>query len=133
MDKTLGRLREPIYTLMRVAVGILFSFHGAQKLFGLFGGHQQRLISVMGLAGSIELVCGLLVAVGLFSGIASLVAALEMLVAYFWAHFPRGPIPIENRGELALLYLFVFLFIAGQGGGRHSLHRVFFHHDDAIE
>src|SRR4051794_25437218 len=64
MEKVLSRIAPYCYALMRIVVGVLFSFHGAQKLFGLFGGRQVPLISQMGLAGVIEFVAGLMIAAG---------------------------------------------------------------------
>lgn len=112
---------EPAYTLMRIFFGLLFAAHGAQKLFGAFGGSPRPLASLMGLAGIIEFFGGLAIALGLFTGIAALIAAAEMVYAYFDVHFPRGPWPIQNEGELALLYLFGFLYISTRGGGRFGL------------
>jgi putative oxidoreductase len=108
---------------MRVIVGLVFAEHGAQKLFGLLGGQPMPWLSQMGLAGCIELVCGVMVALGLFARWAALLAAGEMAVAYFQVHAPHGFWPIQNRGELAVLYCFVFLYIAARGGGNWSLTR----------
>jgi putative oxidoreductase len=121
MNPPLARFGEYAYAVMRIAVGGLFIFHGAQKLFGAFGGRQQPLASLAGAAGVIELVCGLLVMVGLFGGLAAFVASGEMAVAYFMMHQPRGTWPIQNQGELAALYCFVFLYIAARGSGIWSI------------
>jgi putative oxidoreductase len=120
MDRWLGRYSEPLYSIMRFVVGLLFSFHGMQKLFGAFGG--QRMVSnpKMLLAGIIE-ISGLLVAVGLAASWAAFVASGEMAVAYFTAHAPAGLYPIVNKGELAVLYCFVFLYIAARGSGWWSV------------
>jgi putative oxidoreductase len=108
------------YALMRVVVGFLFACHGAQKLFGVLGG-QIEIHDPEGLtAGVIEFTAGIAVSLGLFSSIAAFIASGEMAVAYFKAHAPRGSWPILNRGELAVLYSFVFLYIACQGDGRWS-------------
>lgn len=115
MQRVLGRVSPQIYGVLRVVAGILFAFHGAQKLFGLFGGQQVSLISQRGLAGVIEVVCGLLIALGLFTSIAAFLASGEMAAVYFTAHAPRGTLPIENGGELAVLYCFLFLYIASRG------------------
>lgn len=116
----LARLTEPIYAAFRIVVGGLFAFHGAQKVFGMFGGQAQPLGSMLGLAGVIELVCGVLVMIGLLAGIAAFLASGEMAAAYFMAHAPRGPLPIQNEGELAVVYCFAFLFIAARGAGMLS-------------
>lgn len=115
MDRVLGRLTPYLYGLLRIVAGVLFAFHGAQKLFGMFGGRQVALVSQFGLAGGIELVCGLLIAIGLLTSLAAFLASGEMAAAYFIAHYPQGPIPIQNGGELALLYCFLFLYIASRG------------------
>jgi putative oxidoreductase len=109
------------YVLMRVVVGLLFACHGAQKMLGLFGGHRVPLVSQIGAAGAIELVCGVLIAIGLFTTLAAFIASGEMAVAYFQAHAPRGFWPIQNQGELAVLYCFVFLYIAARGTGRFGV------------
>jgi putative oxidoreductase len=115
MERVLGRLSPYFYGLLRIVAGLLFAFHGAQKLFGMFGGRQVPLVSQFGLAGGIELVCGLLIAIGLFASLAAFLASGEMAAAYLIAHHPQGPIPIQNGGELALLYCFLFLYIASRG------------------
>ena len=114
------------YALMRIVVGLAFAQHGAQKLFGSFGGMDgggatAELASLMGVAGIIELVGGLLVALGLFARLAALICSGQMAAAYFMAHAGRGFWPIENGGELAVLFCFVFLHIASRGGGALSL------------
>jgi putative oxidoreductase len=106
---------------MRLVVGALFACHGAQKLFGVLGGQAQLSNPKLLLAGIIEFVGGALVALGLGAAYAALVASGEMAVAYFQAHAPGGFWPIQNRGELAVLYCFVFLYIASRGDGTLSL------------
>ena len=123
MERVLGRFSPQCYALMRIAAGVLFAFHGAQKLFGVLGGQHMALASQMGLAGVIEFFGGLLVAVGFLTGTAAFVASAEMAYAYFTAHFPRGPVPIRNAGELAVLYCFVFLYIASRGAGIWGIDR----------
>jgi putative oxidoreductase len=116
------RFAEPTFALLRFAAGLLFASHGAQKLFGALGGQKVAEIgSLQGAAGVIELVGGLMIAFGLFASWAGLIASGEMFVAYFMAHAPKGATPIENGGELALLYAFVFLFVAARGAGAYSL------------
>jgi putative oxidoreductase len=118
-----------VYALMRIIVGLLFACHGAQKLFGVLGGFGGQpgmtvpLFSLMGLAGLIEFVGGLLIAFGVLASYAAFIASGEMVVAYYMQHFPRGFWPIQNGGELAVVYCFVFLFIASTGAGRLSLRR----------
>jgi putative oxidoreductase len=115
---------ERIYAVLRIMTGFMFSLHGMQKLFGLFGGvpPQAPPFIVYG-AGSIELVCGLLVLIGLFAAPAAFLASGTMAVAYFMGHvFPNHNIlPIVNQGELAALYCFVFLYISAHGSGIWSV------------
>ena len=121
MERILGRFTPQIYALMRIVVGVLFACHGAQKLFGVMGGTQVAYGSMMGLAGIIELVGGLLVAIGLVTAYAATIASGEMAAAYFMAHAPNGGVPIMNGGELAVLYCFVFFYIAARGAGVWSV------------
>ena len=117
MERVLGRFAPQLYALMRIAAGVLFACHGAQKLFGVLGGNQVSLISLFGAAGVTEFVGGLLIAVGFLTGTVAFVASGEMAYAYFTVHMPRGGAPIQNGGELAVLYCFVFLYIASRGVG----------------
>lgn len=121
MTRPLGPFTESVYALMRIVAGFMFAMHGAQKLFGAFGGKVQPVASMAGMAGVIELVCGLLIMVGLFAGLAAFLASGEMAAAYFMMHQPQGGWPIQNQGELAALYAFVFLFIAARGSGIWSV------------
>ena len=124
MHGLLARFVEPTYAIMRIVVGLLFAFHGAQKVFGAFGGTARPLASLMGLAGVIELAAGLLVMFGLLAGLAAFLASGQMAFAYFLRHAPRSGWPIENEGELAALFCFVFLFISARGAGIWSLDRL---------
>jgi putative oxidoreductase len=121
MQPPLARIAGPAYAAFRIVTGFLFAFHGAQKLFGAFGGQAQPLASMPGAAGAIELLCGVLVMVGVLTGFAAFLASGEMAVAYFLAHAPKGLWPIQNGGELAVLYCFAFLYIAARGAGMWSL------------
>jgi putative oxidoreductase len=109
------------FALFRIVTGSLFASHGAQKLFAVFGGPAATGKPLLLTAGVIELVGGLLVAVGLFARPAAFLASGEMAVAYFMAHAPGGFWPIVNKGEPAVLYCFAFLFIAAHGAGIWSL------------
>lgn len=120
-----SRFVEPSYAIMRVAVGFLFAFHGAQKLFGAFDGTARPIASQMGLAGIIEFGGGVLVMIGLLAGLVAFIASGEMAFAYFLAHAPRGGWPIQNDGELALIFCFVFLFISARGAGIWSVDAAF--------
>lgn len=112
-----------VYALMRAAFGFLFLFHGLQKMFGLFGGRTAELLSLRGLAGVIELVAGMLIMLGWFTRPAAFIASGEMAAAYFLSHYPTAFWPIQNRGELAALYCFAFLYIAARGAGPLSVDR----------
>jgi putative oxidoreductase len=106
---------------MRIVTGLLFACHGAQKLFGVLGGNQVTLASQFGLAGIIEFVGGLMIAVGFFTGFAAVIASGEMAYAYWTAHASHGPVPIQNGGEPAVLFCFVFLYIATRGAVRWGI------------
>ena len=121
MDCCLGKYSELLYSMMRVMVGLLFACHGAQKLFGVLGGECQLSNPMMLTAGVIEFAVGLLVALGLWASYAAFIASGQMTVAYFMVHAPDGFWPIVNKGELAVLYCFVFLFIASKGSGSWSI------------
>ncbi|MGI9088275.1 MAG: DoxX family protein [Chthoniobacterales bacterium] len=113
------------YALLRLIVGLMFVCHGAQKLFGMFGGKGEAH-GMMLFGGIIELVGGLLIALGLLTRPAAFFASGMMAVAYFMAHFPTSPLPIVNKGELAVVYCFVFLYIFFRGGGPWSLDAMIF-------
>lgn len=121
MERWLGRFADLFYAALRIVAGVLFACHGAQKLFGVLGGRQMTGNPQMLAAGIIELAGGVLIAFGLIAGWAAFVACGEMAVAYFKAHAPGGFWPIQNGGELAVLYCFLFLFIAARGSGSISL------------
>jgi putative oxidoreductase len=130
MDKILGKYGEQTYALLRIVSGLLFSMHGMQKMFGWLGGmggsgEPAQLASLMGLAGIIELAGGLLIMVGFFTGCAAFLSSGLMAVAYFMAHFPNAFWPIQNQGELASIYAFLFLFVATKGSGIWSLDKAF--------
>ena len=112
------------YAAMRIVTGFLFLFHGLQKLFGMFGGRAAELTSLRGVAGVIELVGGTLVMIGAFTSPVAFICSGQMAFAYFISHHPQSAWPIMNRGELAALYCFVFLYIAARGAGPLSLDRL---------
>lgn len=123
MKAVLARFSEPTYALVRVVSGLLFACHGAQKLLGAFGGQQVPMMSQFWFAGVIELVGGILIAIGLLTSVVALIASGEMAVAYFQAHAPKNMNPLQNGGELAVLYCFIFLYIAARGAGAYSVDR----------
>lgn len=110
--------------VLRVVTGLLFVQHGSAKLLhvphvAMFDGLQ--LLSLMGVAGILELVGGALIVVGLFARPVAFVLSGQMAVAYFMVHAPQGFWPLVNQGELAVLYCFVFLYIAVAGAGAYSI------------
>ena len=124
---SLQRYAEVGYLVLRLGVAFLFIFHAPQKWLGWYGGPQWPLFSIRSLASLIEAVCSPLIAVGLFTSAAGFFAAAEMAGAYLMVHIhilPRPGWPIENRGELSVLYFFVFVYIMLHGGGKYSLDRV---------
>jgi putative oxidoreductase len=123
MHVILGRFAGVAYALLRVVAGLLFAQHGAQKLLGVLGGKQPPVGSLFWFAGVIELVGGLLIAIGLFASWAAFIASGEMAVAYFMVHAKDSFWPVVNKGELAVLYCFIFLLIASRGGGSYSVGR----------
>ena len=127
ITQTLSKLQAPALNLLRIMAGFLFFPHGAQKLFGLFGGFGGQpgatapLLSLMGVGGILEFFGGLLVMLGLFTRPVAFILSGQMAAAYFMEHSPQGVWPLLNRGELAALYSFVFLFLAAGGGGDFSI------------
>jgi len=115
------RYREISYALLRIVAGLMFASHGAQKLFGMFGGQVLTDKPLMLIGGILELVLGLAVAVGLFARVAGFIASGEMAVAYLMGHAPRAFWPVENKGEAAVLYCFYFLLVSACGAGIWSL------------
>jgi putative oxidoreductase len=109
------------HALMRIVVGFLFLCHGSQKLLGFPAAAHEAPPYITYGAGSIELIGGALIAVGLFADWAALVCSGEMAVAYWMAHGPRHAFPLLNGGELAAIYCFVFLYIATHGAGIWSV------------
>jgi len=113
-------------SIMRIVVGFLFMGHGGQKLFNFPPSPQAipHLPPLMLVAGVLEFFGGFLILMGLFTQPVALVLAGEMAVAYSLAHAPHGFWPMVNKGELAVLYCFVFLYLATAGAGPWSLDRL---------
>lgn len=110
----LKKLEPTAYAALRIVFGFLFACHGVTKVFG---GHRPH--SVLDWTGAgIELVCGVLILIGLLTPLAAFLASGEMAVAYFMVHQPQGMLPIKNKGELAVIYCFVALYIACRGAGK---------------
>lgn len=127
-DSRLASYSSPALSAFRIIAGLMFTLHGTMKLFGWPIGEAVPMGTwPLWWAGLIELVAGLLITVGLFTRIAAFIASGEMAVAYFWMHWPplEGPSrsfwPMENGGEVVLLYCFGFLAIAALGAGALSV------------
>jgi putative oxidoreductase len=112
-----------LLSVLRIVVGLLFLQHGLSKYFGFPapGPATFQVVGILGLAGAIEIVASALVAVGLFTRVAAFIASGEMAFAYFMVHFPKSFFPLVNGGDAAVLYCFIFLFIALEGGGPWSI------------
>lgn len=123
MSRILGRYSDAIYALLRFVAGFMFTFHGAQKILGLLGGEKVPVGTLFWFGGMIELVGGILIMIGLLASWAAFLASGTMAVAYFMVHQPQGTWPVQNQGELAALYAFVFLYIAARGSGPFSVAR----------
>jgi putative oxidoreductase len=124
----LARLEPFAYALLRIAAGLMFALHGSQKLLGWPASSKAApaFLSQMWIGGVIELVGGVLIALGLFTRPAAFLASGTMAVAYFQFHQKQvfadwHWLPIVNKGELAVMYCFVFLFIAARGPGKLAL------------
>ncbi len=133
MDGFLERYATYFYAIMRIVSGFLFIWHGTQKLLG-YPPHKpapgaapsEGLSAMVAVAGTIELVGGFLIMIGLFTTVAAFLSSGLMAFAYFIGHFTiQAFLPIENRGELAVLYCFVFLYIASRGSGVWSVDGAF--------
>ncbi|MGK0157302.1 MAG: putative oxidoreductase [Neolewinella sp.] len=124
LDKVLSPRAGLAYGLLRVVTGLLFAFHGLQKVFGVLANSQPPLLSQLGIGGVIELATGTLIAIGLFTRWAAFLASGTMAVAYIQFHwnfqFDANALPAINKGELAAVYCFLFLFIACQGRSNKS-------------
>ena len=118
----LDRWSPQLLSVLRIVVGFLFFWHGCAKLF-----HYPEsmgdipLFSLMGLAGTLELVGGAMLFLGLFTRIVAFILSGEMAFAYFMAHASHGFLPYVNHGEAAVFYCFVFLYLAAAGGGPISM------------
>ena len=124
LDPICSKWSPRLLSVLRIVAAMLFMQHGAQKLFGLPADPAKvpvELFSLMGLAGVLEFFAGLLLLIGLFTRPVAFLVSGQMAVAYFMAHAQASFFPIVNKGELAVLYCFVFLFIAARGSGIWAL------------
>lgn len=130
LERALAPHAEHAFLVMRVLVGLLFAFHGVQKLFGVLmpPGVEIAVGSQVWIGAVIELVCGLAIAAGLLTRWAAFLSSGTMAVAYVQFHwkldFGVGFLPAANGGEPALMYALLFLYIACRGGGPYALDRV---------
>jgi putative oxidoreductase len=125
MERIIGRFSPHAYALLRIVAGLMFAMHGTQKILGWPASNSPGPLPTMALvAGWIELVCGALIMIGLLTGWAAFLASGEMAGAYFMVHAKNAFWPIENQGELAALYCFVFLYVATVGAGIWSVDSV---------
>src|SRR3954463_468008 len=124
---SLSRYADTVYCIMRIVAGLLFACHGGQKILGFPPVAKAMQIDTMWMVGGyIELIGGFMIALGLFTCLAAFIASGMMAVAYFMVHFKGGFFPIINRGEAAVLYCFIFLFMVFYGSGRLSLDALIF-------
>ena len=122
---SLNRFADPFYCIMRLVVGLMFACHGLDKIFGTFTPKAEGLPTLMVVGGWVEIVCGFLVALGLLTRVAAFVASGEMAVAFFMMHAKASFIPYVNKGELAVVYCFVFFYIFLRGSGSVSIDAMF--------
>jgi len=123
MEALLANWRPHLLGILRIVTAFLFMQHGTQKIFGFPAPQRSEfeLMSMLGVAGVLELVGGFLVLIGLFTRPTAFLLSGLMAFAYFLAHAPQGFWPLVNGGELAALYAFLFLYIASAGGGQWSV------------
>lgn len=127
IDTFNAEMTPRVLSVLRIISAFLFMAHGAQKLFGFLAGPDRPtppLLSQMGIGGVLEFFGGALLLIGLFTRPVAFVLSGMMAVAYFQMHAPKGFWPLQNRGELAVVYCFLFLFFAVAGGGAWSLDRL---------
>jgi len=125
ISRMLAPQTENVYAALRIIVGVLFAIHGIQKIFGVLTEYQPPVGSQLWIGGVIELVTGLLIAVGFLTRWSAFLASGTMAVAYVQFHwkfaFGSAFFPVVNKGELAVVYAFLFLFIACRGAGKASV------------
>lgn len=128
LEKLLSPRAELVYTVLRVAAGLMFGFHGVQKIFRVLTDHPPAVGSQLWFGGLIEIGCGAAIALGLGTRTAAFLASGTMAVAYIQFHWRMQLdarfFPTVNRGELALVYCLLFLYFACRGGGTFSVDRL---------
>lgn len=132
MESFLGRYAAYFYAVLRIVTGFAFLWHGSQKLFGYPamqmppGMPAPEFSPLMAVTGGIELIGGVLIMIGLFTSFAAFICSGTMAVAYWFFHFKLNvPLPLQNGGELAVIYCFLFLYIASRGSGLWSVESMF--------
>jgi putative oxidoreductase len=121
----MGAWAPRVLSLLRIVAGLQFLEHGTQKFLAFparaAGAAGPELMSLLGIQGCLEIVGGVLIILGLFTRPVAFILAGDMAVAYFYAHFPRNFFPMLNAGDAAILFCFVFLYLAAAGGGEWSV------------
>ncbi|OBF16803.1 DoxX family protein [Mycobacterium sp. ACS4331] len=124
LDERVTSHSATMLSIFRIVIGLLFACHGTAKLFGWPGGTAaETFVWPYWWAGVVELVVGVLVAIGLFTREAAFVGSGQMAVAYFWQHFPENFWPINNGGEPAVLFCFALLLLVFTGPGAWAVSR----------
>jgi putative oxidoreductase len=115
-----------VLSILRIVSALIFMEHGTQKWlnFPPLGRPAPEFLSMSGFGGILELIGGFLLVLGLFTRPVAFLLSGEMAIAYWWSHAPRGVFPVLNGGDAAILYCFIFLYLAVAGGGAWSLDRV---------
>ena len=125
LAKLLVPKSDLIYSVLRIVSGLAFAFHGMQKVLGILTTKQPEVMSQLWIGGVIELVAGVLIAAGFLTRLSAFIASGTMAVAYIQFHwkfeFDENIFPAVNRGELAFVYCFLFLYIAARGNGKGGL------------
>jgi len=117
----ISKYEKQIYAIFRLIAGFLFLWHGSQKLFGFPPAGHEMPSYIMLIAGPIEFFGGLLIMIGLWTHWVAFICSGEMAFAYWSVHGTHAILPVMNGGELAIIYCFLFLFIASKGSGMYSL------------
>jgi putative oxidoreductase len=117
----ISKYETQIYAIFRLIAGFLFLWHGSQKLFGFPPAGHEMPSYIMLIAGPIEFFGGLLIMIGLWTHWVAFICSGEMAFAYWSVHGTHAVLPVMNGGELAIIYCFLFLFIASKGSGEFSL------------
>jgi putative oxidoreductase len=124
MTETMAAWAPRVLSVLRIVTGLMIIQHGMAKLLGwpvVAAFAQLKLVSLLGLAGTLELVGGALLILGLFTQPVAFILSGEMAVAYFMVHAPRGFFPLVNGGSLAIIYCFACLYLSTAGGGPWSV------------